>query len=490
MSITETASSTAISSAAGHADTTQKKARSFVKKPSQEEKTKALKEIDDKLARLRPQLDAVREAIASVTDKTEVDPRTSLRKRLSELREQQAASKKGKQAKIDELNVLNAALKKKITDLKVLNDKLPFKTTEAVDAQISALTKQVESGKIKLVEEKRFLCEISTLTKSKKSVAAAQAQQVAIDEDKKAIVSLREAMNDQASSAQSDEYNAIQAQLDEITKAKDEVWKKRNELFDERTRLQKEIEVEHQRKKAVNDEYFAAVQEHSKLLQEEQVRRREEFQHKKQLDLEEKRLAIAKEERDLAEIPAFQTEIITCDSVHKYLLQFSHDQKRMTEEVKAEGGSPAQPSGATIRQADMTANVPAGVMLAKKADKVEEVFFVCNAKSKKNKGLKEKKKETASLTLPFAVVEQLVELKISVPTSSADVRKTLDALSEMSSTFKANQAKATAENKRRAEERIAKLALSAEQSVDIDSIVEQTEIVAEIEATACKWRYL
>ncbi len=62
------------------------------------------------------------------------------------------------------------------------------------------------------------------------------------------------------------------------------------------------------------------------------------------------------------------------------------------------------------------------------------------------------------------------------------MEKTLDALSEMSNTFKANQAKATAENKRKAEERIAKLALSAMQS--IDSVVEQTEIVAEIEATA------
>ncbi|KAG9319132.1 hypothetical protein KVV02_002600 [Mortierella alpina] len=483
MSITEIASSTTTASTAGHDDTAQKKARSFVKKPNQEEKTKALKEIDDKLARLRPQLDAVREAIASVADKKEVDPRTSLRKRLSGLREQHAASKKCKQAKVDELNVLNAALKKKIADLKAIHDKLPYKTSEAVDAQISTLTKQVESGKIKLVEEKRFLNEISTLTKSKKSVAAAQAQQAAIDEDKKAIASLREAIHDQASSAQSDEYNAIQAQVDEITKVKDEVWKKRNELFDERTRLQKEIEVEYQRKKTVNDEYFAAVREHSKFLQEEQVRKREEFQQKKQLDLEEKRLAIAKEERDLAEIPAFQTEITTCDSVYKYLLQFSHDQKRMTDEVRASGGSPTQAAGANIRQADMMANVPAGVMLAKKADKIEEVFFVYNAKSKKKKGLKEKKKEAASLTLPLAIVEQLVELKISVPTSSADVGKALDALSEMSSTFKVNQAKATAENKRQAEERIAKLALSSLQSIDY--VVEQTDIVAEIEATPC-----
>jgi len=58
----------------------------------------------------------------------------------------------------------------------------------------------------------------------------------------------------------------------------------------------------------------------------------------------------------------------------------------------------------------------------------------------------------------------------------------LDALQEKRDHFKANQEKATAENKRKAEERIAKLTVSdaAEES---EATAEKS---AEVEATACK----
>lgn len=74
-----------------------------------------------------------------------------------------------------------------------------------------------------------------------------------------------------------------------------------------------------------------------------------------------------------------------------------------------------------------------------------------------------------------------------VPRSSADLEKTLDALLEKSTTLKANQASATAENKRKAEERIAKLTLADLETTTTTSIehaVERTEIVPEIQATA------
>ncbi|KAG0051618.1 hypothetical protein BGZ90_006712, partial [Linnemannia elongata] len=421
----------------------------YVKKPSQEEKDQTLKEIEANMEKIRPRLNAVREAIASVTGKSESDPRTSLRKRLGELRDKQAENKKGKQVKIDQLTALNNSLKKKIADLKAIQDKLPFKTQDAVEAQINKLEKQLESGSLKL--------------------------QIAIDADKAAIAALKETIDDQTAKALSAEYNQIQAQLDEITKSKDEVWKKRNDLFDERTRLQKELDTEYQRKKTVNDEYFNALREYNKHQQEMQVRKREEYQAKKQQELEEKRLAVAKEERELAEIPAFTNEIITCDSVYKYLLQFSTDDKRIAD---AAAVAPVDAPAANVRQVDTTANVPSGVMLAKKADKVEEVFFA--GKSKKNKGPKEKKIEGNSFKLPLAVLEQLLELKVVVPTSPADLEKTLDALIEKRDGFKANQEKATAENKRKAEERIAKLTIS--ESGEVTEAA--PEKATEVEATA------
>jgi len=431
----------------------------YVQKPNQDDKTKTLEEIEAKMEKIRPRLNAVRDAISSVTQKADTDPRTALRKRLGELREKQAENKRGKQVKIDQLTALNNSLKKKIADLKSTQDKLPFKTLDAVEAQIVKLEKQLESGSIKLVEEKRILQEISVLKKAKKTVEAAQAQQIAIDADKAAIAALKETIDDQTAKALSAEYDTLQAQVNEISKAKDEVWKKRNDLFDERTRLQKELDELYQQKKAVNDEYFTALRDHNKFQQDLQVRKREEYNAKKQQELEEKRLAIAKEERELAEIPAYSNEIVTCESVYKYLLSFSTDEKRIAEAAVI-GVTTVEAPKANIRQVDATANVPSGVMLAKKADKVEEVFFA--GKSKKNRGPKEKKVEANSFKLPLAVLEQLVELKVVVPTSTVDLEKTLDALVEKRDFFKANQEKATAENKRKAEERIAKLTVSEE----------------------------
>ncbi|KAG0048326.1 hypothetical protein BGZ83_006699 [Gryganskiella cystojenkinii] len=445
----------------------------YVKKPSQEEKDNTVKEIEANMEKIRPRLNAVREAIASVTGKSDSDPRTALRKRLGELRDKQAENKKGKQVKIDQLNALNNSLKKKIADLKATQDKLPFKTIEAVDTQINKLEKQIDSGSLKLVEEKRIITEISTLKKAKKTVEAAQAQQIAIDEDKASIASLKETIDDSAAKALSTEYNTIQAQLDEISKEKDAVWKKRNDLFDERTRLQKELDAEYQRKKTVNDEYFQALREFSKWQQEQQARKQEEYKAQKQAKLEEKRLELAKEERELADIPAYTNEIVTCDSVYKYLVQFSGDEKRIAEANAIP--TPEVAAVGNVRQVDTTSNVPSGVMLAKKADKVEEVFFA--GKSKKNKGPKEKKAEGNSFKLPLAVLEQLFELKVVVPTSPADLAKTLDALVEKRDYFKANQEKATAENKRKAEERIAKLTLESVENGD-------AEKPAEVEATA------
>ncbi|GJJ75384.1 hypothetical protein EMPS_07742 [Entomortierella parvispora] len=458
----------------------KKQQRIYVKKPNPEDKKRALNEIEVRIAVLRPQLDAVRDAIASIGDKKEADARAPLRKKLAELRDLQTTQKKSKKVKLDELSTLNASLKKKIANLKALQDKLPLKTMAAVESQIDALEKQIQAGKLKLVEEKRLLSEISLLTRSKKSVETAQKMQTQIDEDKKAIASLKTALDDPATKALSDEYSTIQAQLDEMTRSKDEVWKKRNDLYGERTRLQKALETEFQLKKSVNDDYFAALREHSKFIQEEQDRKRDEIKARKQQELEEKLLARARDEREDAEIPAFQEEITICDNVYKYLLQFSNDPKRSMETSQANASTEAHSS--TVRPVDTTTNVPRGVMLTKKAEKVEDVFFVGGKTGKKVKGPKEKKSEVSTLKFPLAILEQLLELKIVVPTSASDLRKTLDSLEEKSKDLKSRQAEATAENKRKAEERIATLTLT---DVDqIEAAVETTQILPEIEATA------
>ncbi|KAG9062421.1 hypothetical protein KI688_005336 [Linnemannia hyalina] len=483
MTVTETLSPTSLRTAKA----TQKKAtttpRVVVRKPNPGDKTKTLNEIDERIAQLRPQLDAVRESINALTqtDKKEADPRVGLRKRLNELRDLRAANKKGKQGKIDQMK------------------------PSTPPSRRGKLNKQVESGKLKLVEEKRTLAEISTLTKSKKSYTLLQDHQRAIDADKEAIILLKATLDANDSyKLLSDEYNSLQFQVDEISKAKDEGWKKRNDLFDERTRLQRKLDATFALKKAVNDEYFSELRQHAKYLQDEQQRKREEIQQRREAELEEKRPAIAREERELAEIPAFQQEITTCDSVYKYLLQFSHDQNRVAAANATAAAANANngTSAANIRQADTTANVPTSVMLAKKADKKADVFFVGGGcKSMKTTKVPKEKKATdsthssptttstttATLKFSLAIMEQLFELKVTVPRSPADLEKTLDALLEKSTILKASQASTTAENTCKAEETIAKLTLAdlgTTITTSIEHVVETTEIVPQIQATA------
>ncbi|KAF9135503.1 hypothetical protein BG015_003269 [Linnemannia schmuckeri] len=112
------------------AKATQKKAnattRVVVRKSNPEDKTKTLNKTDERIAQLHPQL-AIN-ALAQ-TDKKEEDPRVGLRKRLNELRDLRAANKKDKQ------NGAIAVLLN-IADLKVIQDKLLFRTLEACEVQI------------------------------------------------------------------------------------------------------------------------------------------------------------------------------------------------------------------------------------------------------------------------------------------------------------------------------------------------------------------
>ncbi|KAF2785496.1 hypothetical protein K505DRAFT_380852 [Melanomma pulvis-pyrius CBS 109.77] len=70
--------------------------------------------------------------------------------------------------------------KSRFNELKVA--KCPdFRTVEDVDHEIARLQKQVDTGAMKLVDEKKALSEISSLNKARKNLSAFDAQQKGID---------------------------------------------------------------------------------------------------------------------------------------------------------------------------------------------------------------------------------------------------------------------------------------------------------------------
>ena len=78
------------------------------------------------------------------------------------------------------------------------------------------LEKQVESGSLKLVEEKRALQEISQWKRSRRIVEGFQVEQEGIDAERAKADELRKQLDDPVAKAASDRYDAIKKELDEL----------------------------------------------------------------------------------------------------------------------------------------------------------------------------------------------------------------------------------------------------------------------------------
>lgn len=62
----------------------------------------------------------------------------------------------------EQIRGMQDRMQTKIKDLNASRAKFPFKSGAEVDAKIASLEKQVESGSLKLVDERKTLNEIST----------------------------------------------------------------------------------------------------------------------------------------------------------------------------------------------------------------------------------------------------------------------------------------------------------------------------------------
>ncbi|RUP42724.1 hypothetical protein BC936DRAFT_138166 [Jimgerdemannia flammicorona] len=427
-------------------------------RPDEEAFKKAQEDINAKINGLRKKSDAVKERLNNAPGKgSGNDKREELRGRLNDLRRQQAEIKQSKQGVFDQLSALDASIKKKIVDVKAA--KLPYKTTAEIDNRISELDQKVESGILKLVEEKRFVAEISSLKKARKAVEAQQVQQAAIDADKQTYDELKKTIDDSGARAISQEFDEVRAQLDALQKDYQSDREKRDELYNEQTALRQQLDEAYSDLRALRDEYKAKNDEYYAHQRQAQIQRREAARIKQQVIDEEKRQAAARNERELAEIPAFEEEIITCENLINFL-------KPSAAAAAAEAAATtAATTAANVRQVD-SSNAPQGVALKKKADRDEDTYFVGGKYAKKSKGQPKQAASpgaTSAITpsgafkIPLNMMEAFFTVDVAVPTSAADVDRAVEALRARLAHYKAEQPKVTEEKKRKAEEKIATL---------------------------------
>ncbi|PFH52732.1 hypothetical protein AMATHDRAFT_139011 [Amanita thiersii Skay4041] len=413
---------------------------------------------------LQSKLSAVREKITLATRSGPPSEReTALRSERDGIRSQQSTNKSSRSRILDQVKTLQENVQKKVKDLQTAKSRIPFKSIAEIDTHIKNLEKQVESGSMKLADEKRALQDINTSKRHRRTIETFQPDQDAIDADRRTIEDLRKQLDDPEAKAISERYEAITAELDQLKKERDEIYANRSKLFEERDGIQAEINKlfvarreSQQQFREANDRYWTKVKEDT-------ARREERRRAQQAAEEAQKRKEIAERLREEATVPAFQTEIEDCQTlIDHFSGKTPHPNlSRSIGSIKTEiAGVPKL----DLRQVE---GIPEGEIVRKKGEGEETYFVGAKAKGKKGtqkpisnaqvNGATSSTASSGSLNIPLAILTALGVLSIPAPTSSTDVPRVIEDLKTKKLWFEANQTRVTAENVAKAEAEIKRL---------------------------------
>ncbi|CAE6530877.1 unnamed protein product [Rhizoctonia solani] len=418
---------------------------------------------------VQAQLSAVKDKIASLGKNGPANERRDeLKTELDSLRSQQAGSKAGRTHTLDKLKALQEENQKKIKDIQAAKSKIQYKSVQDVENQIRKLDSQVESGNMKIADEKRALAEISQLKRSRKIVEAFQGDEEAIQANKARIEELKKELDDPEAKAASDRFDAIKAELEEIKKEQDDAYASRNKIYDERSAISATLDELYQKKRDSNAAWREANDKYYAKMTEDRARKQERFKRQREEEESQRRREHAQRIREEAEIPAFQVEIEDCQTL---IDLFSG---KITGAAADKKVSTSQSSNGITGVAELSlrtveADPSLGLALKKKGQE-EENYFVAKKKKAGGKPNQQAAKEKEAPAAPkpeerfhvtFSTLTALGALSIPPPTSSAEVERCIADLQKKRDWYLANQKRVTSEKIAKADAEIAKLEAQA-----------------------------
>jgi uncharacterized coiled-coil DUF342 family protein len=342
---------------------------------------------------------------------------------------------------MDKIKRLDEQLKARIAESKNARGKVNFKSAEDVQNEIDRLQKQVDTGSMKIVDEKKALGEISQLNRVKKSFAGFDESQKGIDEIKAQIAEQKKLLDDPESRALSDRYTAITTELDKIKAEQDEAFKDLNGLRDERTRLHEDQQKKYAAVKELKDAYYSQRREAVKYEQEARRIREEKRIAENDAYHRGKRQEAAKAKLEDASAAAYQDEIRTTQS----LLAFFDP----SSSIKQVSSGPGQFAATNIRTVDSTGFK--GTRVSKK-DEEEENYFVGTGgkKNKRNRGqagagVTSPQPAEGKFNLDLGTISSLAAINVDPPMSQAEVPAVVEKLKEKLAYWKGDQERKTKE---------------------------------------------
>ncbi|KAI9706074.1 MAG: hypothetical protein M1836_005480 [Candelina mexicana] len=383
-----------------------------------------------------------------------------LRSQLASIRQQQQSSKSSRGNLQEKIKNLDTQLKSRINEQKTARSRVQYKNVEDVDREIQRLEKQVDTGTMKLVDEKKALADISSLRKQRKGFAGFEEAEKGISDVKAQIAELRKGLDDPESKALSEKYSDIAKELDDIKAEQDEAYKNINSLRDERTKIQAEQQEKYTSMRAIKDKYYQAKKAYADYEHEAYRQRKERQKTERETWEKEKRRKVADQKLEEAGAPAYMDEILTADGLIRY---FDPSAAGVPSASAAPGKFAAQ-AQRTVDNSNMK-----GTRVMAKKDESEENYFMGTGGKKSKKGRRGGTTaspapapiEGGKFSLSVGIIEQLAKVNVEPPMNQSDIPAVVEKLKGKLNHWKKDQKRKTQENIDKAQKEIDRLEADA-----------------------------
>ncbi|KAK9462610.1 uncharacterized protein V1516DRAFT_647242 [Lipomyces oligophaga] len=385
------------------------------------------------------------------TDSGHSEKGQELRDQLKAVQKRQGEIRDANKKVFEEIKTLDEDIKRKIKDIVNAKSKLRFKSVDELDSHIKKLEAQVNTGTLKLVEEKRLLSDISALKRSRNGFNSIRELDASIAESKAKVSELRSKVEDKESKELSSKHQAISDELNAIRSETDKVYKNRSALIEQRNEARKAREEAYSNLRKFKNDFYQQRRDFNKYEQAEKQKLWERQRAEREAQERERRMRRAAVKLEAASQPAYAADISQAES----LLTFFAGTEKPVESVTT--------TSLYTGPASRLVELPANTEIISNKFKDDEVLFVGKKGKKKggDKSAKNKSKEE-KFTLDINVVSTLSRFNIGVPMSREEVPTTVDALKAKIQYFLDNQDKVTQDNIKKAQDEIDKIEKEAE----------------------------
>lgn len=350
-----------------------------------------------------------------------------------DIRSKQQANKSSRTTQQEKFNQNDTAIKAMMKKQNDERSSIGFKNVGEIDAQIAHLRGQVDTGTMKLVEEKKALAQISTLTKQRKGFSGLDDIQKQIDQKKAENAELRKTFDNPEARALAATYEKNQKEIDEIKASREGANKSFDALKAEREKLYNEQQEAYLKIRQRKDEHFAAKKAHKEHQDQIYAQKRERRKAEQDAYEKEKRQKIANQKLEEAEEPAFREQIRSAEGLIRHF-----DPSSISSNGEKGPGDFAATADRTVDDSGFK-----GMKVMKKE---EEDFFAGSGGKKKGKGKKVAANGTSAtpaasgkFNMNIGIIEELGKIGVAPPATQADVPSVVEKLKEKVAAWKSDE---------------------------------------------------